>query len=309
MGKSFGESILAAVQMATEAVEQMVDSAVGTSQQAELDREFTLDGSLIFRLKQKSGTVRIVGGAESRVSLHARVTLRTGAVEAAEHYAAALGEAIRLEGNVLDIEPPALGTGFAPARIDWTVEVPTACEVRLRLGNGSVHVADVAGPIDAEAANGEIEVSAIVASVRAQTANGCIGLERCGAVKAESQNGAITITDVDGDVEASSANGTIDVKQASGRITLRTVNGTVTLDSAVHGDVDIETTNGSIDVRVPADSRFELDADVKVGRAETHLPLRDRTELDDAPAAGQLPRVRLRSVIGSITLDELPPAA
>src|SRR5262245_41280936 len=64
MYKSFGESIIAAVQKATEAVEHIVDSAVGMSQEAEVTRHFDVDGPLVVRLEQKSGAVRVTAHAE-----------------------------------------------------------------------------------------------------------------------------------------------------------------------------------------------------------------------------------------------------
>ncbi|WP_255193365.1 DUF4097 family beta strand repeat-containing protein [Natronobeatus ordinarius] len=112
--------------------------------------------------------------------------------------------------------PGLIRIGPSP-RMDLEVTVPEGFEVeRAAVRNGTVDVADVAGPLVVEARNGIVE-----------------------------------IRDVDGDLTATARNGTVDVAGVAGSLTAETRNGPVELAN-VAGDVEVQTRNGEVSLEVPS---------------------------------------------------------
>jgi DUF4097 and DUF4098 domain-containing protein YvlB len=208
---------------------------------------------------------------------------------------------VRREGLVLEVAAPS----EPRTRIEYEIAVPRQLEVAISVGSGAVSVLDLDGALEIASSNGEVRVQNARGDVSVRTANGGVRAEDlAGRATLETRNGAVTASRVKGALEAQSANGEISVSDARASLTVRTVNGRVQYSGEVLGDFDVETTNGAVTLRVPADSVFELDADVHVGQVHIDLPCSEGDAARRAPDEA-MPSVHLRSMVGRIAIEEL----
>jgi len=91
------------------------------------------------------------------------------------------------------------------------------------------------------------------------------------------------------------------VSDAGDAVRVAGTNGGIRFSGPVRGDIDLTATNGSIRIAVPAQSRFEIDAESRHGGVFSSLPVREAPR----PGEGPLPKVRARTVNGGIHIDEL----
>jgi hypothetical protein len=81
------------------------------------------------------------------------------------------------------------------------------------------------------------------------------------AVNFETTNGGVRLENLDGEMVASTTNGGVRGKGLRGTVRAETTNGGVEIDMAsVTGDIDLETTNGGIRLRLPRDTKANLEA-------------------------------------------------
>jgi hypothetical protein len=249
------------------------------------------------RVSNRSGSVLVMGHDATEVSVKARVSTRSSAVDAVMER---VRDTVRREGSVIEID----GLSEPRTHVDYEIAVPRHLQVAVSVGSGIVTVLDVTGPVDVSSANGEVGVQN-TGDVSVQTANGAVNArDLAGSSTLRTKNGAVTVTRARGALEAHSANGAISVEDAHASLTIRTVNGRVKYRGEVRGDFDITSTNGSITLRVPADSVFELDADVGVGQVHIDLPCSEGS-VAARDANETLPAVNLRSMVGRIAIEAL----
>ena len=302
--KDFDDAIRSAVKTATQAIEDAVEAVGGLAFGGETrDLRRTIDGTALrgLRARNRNGSVAASGYDGTEIVVEARIRVLGASKDRADEYVRRVEDAIRVEESALEIEAP-VGLGLHVAWVDYTLRVPRAFQVEIEVGNGRVSVEHVEGPVGIRSANGEVNVRRVEGRVSARTSNGKIAVEAVsGPIVLETHNGAVNVSRVAGTVSAKSANGEILVSDAAASVTVETINGTVRYQGRVCGDLDIGTTHGSITLKVPADSVFELDADVKVGRVHTDLPFSAHA----GTATEKLHAVRLRSVVGRIAIEAL----
>ncbi len=298
--QAIGEAVQASVQAAQEAVEAMAEHDFGFSEPEyhEISSELDARGLSGIRVSNRAGAVTLTGHDGEELSVKAKVLTSADDLDGVLDR---VQEAIRREGLVLEVSAPS----EPHTRIEYEIAVPRHLQVAIAVGSGAVSVRDLDAPLEVTSNNGEVRVQNAGGDVLIRTANGAVRAEDlAGKASLETKNGAVTVTRVQGELDAQSANGAVLVADAHSKVTIRTVNGRVQYRGQVLGDFDIATTNGAIALRVPGDSVFELDADVRVGRVHIDLPCSEGNGARRDPNEA-LPSVHLRSMVGRIAIEEL----
>jgi hypothetical protein len=297
--QAIGEAVQASVHAAQEAVNAMTDDfGCEEPDYHEVTSRHHALGLSGIRVSNRAGAVSLVGHDLEEVSVKAKVLTSAddldGVLERAHH-------AVRREGVVLEVGAPS----EPRTRIEYEIAVPRKLQVAISVGSGAVTVVDLDGPLEITSANGEVRVQNARGDVSVRTANGAVRVEDLGgSASLETKNGSVSATRVLGALEAQSANGAICIEESRSSLTVRTVNGRVQYRGEVLGDFDVSTTNGAITLSVPADSVFELDADVRVGQVDIDLPCSEGADAKRDPDEA-LPCVHLSSMVGRIAIEEL----
>ncbi len=198
------------------------------------------------------------------------------------------------------LRPSFLFFGRGP-KVDYEIAVPRETSVKVDSRNGRVEVRGVKGPVEIGSRNGPVTVEDCAEAVTVESRNGRIVVSRCGnRVAVKGRNGPLSIERVAEEVEVRTTNGAVTISDAGSSVRAESTNGPVRYSGPVAGDIVMEASNGSVHVRVPADSRFELDAESRNGRVRSDLPVRD-----DTRGSGPRPKVRLRTINGGIRIEPL----
>jgi DUF4097 and DUF4098 domain-containing protein YvlB len=155
------------------------------------------------------------------------------------------------------VQRPSGSRGGTGAR--FRIQVPRSTVLDfLSTSNGSIHVADGAGPARLRTSNGGIRVSGLDGSLEATTSNGTINAD---------------LTAVHGPVRAETSNGSIDLR----------------LPAGLHDDVRAQTSNGGISVHLPEG----LNARISAHTSNAHI-----TSDFDLQTHGEMEHNRLDGVMG-----------
>jgi hypothetical protein len=132
--------------------------------------------------------------------------------------------------------------------------------------------------------NGGILVTDIDGAVQVASHNGGIRVERVrGDVRGTAHNGVIRLTDVGGSVEFESHNGTINITRAAGSIRGISHNGGVDVELAgatfSGRRLDVTTHNGSINLAVPRSYSAHVRAETHRGSLNSDFPITVRGRL------------------------------
>lgn len=259
------------------------------------------------------GTIRLRG--EDRIDVQVRATLKltTDSEAEADEMAGELQRGIRADGGRVHVHYPRSEgrSGFGRLRdtaeqggrleIDYEIAAPSGSSVELSLVNGTVAVQAIEGRARIRMVNGNFEVQDIGQDVSMQYVNAGGSVRRTGGqVHVHYTNGGLEVVEPDGEVSVHVVNGRVEVKNARAAVNMRGVSGTYILSGPIGAEVKIWSGQGSIRLDLPEDSRFELDAKSTLGSVTSELDVRD-----GGGGRGRLPRVRLRSEVGSIELRKL----
>lgn len=123
------------------------------------------------------------------------------------------------------------------ASLDLEVEVPTALDLRIDDGSGSLTVRTVAS-LELDDGSGGIEVSDVRGDLTIDDGSGEITVLGVG--------GDVEIDDGSGEIEVTGVGGTVRVDDGSGEIELRDVDGDVVVEEDGSGEIQIEGVGGSV---------------------------------------------------------------
>jgi DUF4097 and DUF4098 domain-containing protein YvlB len=94
------------------------------------------------------------------------------------------------------------------------------------------------------------------------------------SVSFETVNGGVRLENLDGQIVASTTNGGVRGRGLRGSVKAETTNGGVEIDMvAVTGEIDLDTTNGGIKLRLPGDTKANLEARCTNGGISVEEPL------------------------------------
>jgi hypothetical protein len=305
---------------------------------AKYERQVELSAPLApgssFSAETRDGSITLEGAQTAECRLVA--TIRTRA--ATEDEAMELAEQIQVkleprgETLVAVIEKPST---IRNARYGVSLQgtIPTQTNLALVTSDGSIHVANIDGNIDARTSDGSIKASGIRGDTKLKTSDGRIICERVegavldvhtsdgsinlGQIKAEScaartSDGSITLTEVRTDnLDLHTTDGAIRCHGISAaNLSGRTSDGSVQIEYASDApnviDATVSTSDGSITFVAPPGLSATVDASTNDGSVRTALPItvegKVGKSLRGTIGAGE-GRLVLRTHDGSITIQ------
>jgi DUF4097 and DUF4098 domain-containing protein YvlB len=272
-----------------------------------LTRELTVRTPFVLDLISANGPLKVTAGTTDLASVQATAEIAADSEAYADEILERIANGIVLSEGSLDIHYQGAHGERDDERVEvaYVIEVPVATRARIELANGPVEVRGIDGPLDVEHANGPLRISGVGGAVAVHTINGGLQAEGCGAeVEVTAVNGPLTLRDVADRVEIDTTNGPIQLQRIGGGIQAHALNGPISYEGDLGGDLDLSAHNGGISLRLPAASRFELDAASARGVVDSEFTV---TGQEGAPA--DVYYVKLRTENGPIRLQKLQPAA
>lgn len=189
----------------------------------------------------------------------------------------------------------------------------TATEVtgdaRVATSYSGVTVEKVAGGARLAAEHGEVVARDVKGSLNAQASFDRVRLERIGGpVEIEVEHGGVEASTLGVGVRAKASGDSVAISDFEGPAEVRVERGSVELSTAkpVKDAFFVSATHGGIRLDVPADSRFQLEAEVERGQIEVDVPGLVATETSKKSFKGTMgtggARVRLRAEGGDVTV-------
>jgi DUF4097 and DUF4098 domain-containing protein YvlB len=179
-------------------------------------------------------------------------------------------------------------------------------DARGRTSGGDIQVTDIQGPVDMGTSGGDVRAEQIEGATRLSTSGGDLDIARLkGDLDAKTSGGYIHLDNVVGKVVARTSSGNVIARGIRGDSELKTSGGDIraTIDGkiAAHtsgGDVTAElvganrgisvtSSGGDLTVRVPKDTKAELNAATSGGSVRTELPV-TTTEMGEHRLTGTI---------------------
>jgi hypothetical protein len=199
-----------------------------------------------------------------------------------------------LEGGLKGGNPFGMLTG-GRVGFDLRIDLPRAVvaahpgHVRVRTANGDVRIEEVAGLVDVATANGDVVTRDLKGEIAVHAANGDLSFER--------PEGRVTARTVSGDLTIRGGN--------LSRFTLNTVNGDVSVETALTGDASrIEGVSGDValDLTLPAATGGSISVRSISGNARVEPPFRSvaKRTWRIGPGSDGGPSVAVKTVSGDL---------
>ena len=187
------------------------------------------------------GSISVRGVQTSECKVLAKIVAHARTEERAQELAEQIEPRLEPAGNGLRVvidRPHTLVNAWYSVSLD--VQVPTETGLTLTTGDGSVHVADITGSLEARTGDGGIEVETVKGNVKLHTSDGsvvCTRLEAETARYAQLADGSITLTNVRADnLTARTGDGSIRGREiAADRADFHTSDGAIHIDWAQDG--------------------------------------------------------------------------
>jgi DUF4097 and DUF4098 domain-containing protein YvlB len=110
-----------------------------------------------------------------------------------------------------------------------------------------------------------------------------------------------------GDVDVSSSSGEVVVTGVDGAARVSASSGSIVVEGRPTGPWDVHSSSGSVTLRIPSDTRFDLDARVSSGRIETAHGITMIGTIDKRRLQGKVlgggPLVSVRTSSGGIRIQ------
>ncbi len=163
--------------------------------------------------------------------------------------------------------------------------------------------------VDVGSTNGKICLEGINRSIRARSNNGSISISDIrGDIDVTTANAKVTCSCTHGHLRARSSNGKIEVDSHQGSIDASTSNGIIraSIDELGETGVSLTTTNGRIVLDLPDKPDVDVDILVENGHIRNDLELKDQTHDMNGRVRGRIGNggtpIRLRTSNGTVAL-------
>jgi DUF4097 and DUF4098 domain-containing protein YvlB len=271
-----------------------------------ISRELAVQTPFALDVAGANGPVKVSGGKDLIASVQASIEVVSGSEAEADAVMEQVAEGIVLDATSLSIHfVPSHQRDDERVKISYVIAVPRATRATVAVANGPVEVGGIDGPLEVQTANGPTRIADVAQAVTLHTINGGLQLERCGArIEVSAVNGPLTLRDAAGPLRIETTNGPIHLERIGGGIEGHALNGPLTYEGELAGNLDLSARNGPIRLRLPADSRFDLDAESVRGAVHSEFSVTEQA----APPADAF-RVRLRTENGAIHLEKLQATA
>jgi DUF4097 and DUF4098 domain-containing protein YvlB len=259
------------------------------------DKTLSVSGPATVSVSTGSGYIHVYPGSDNQVHIIGHVHSRNGLFgNDADGAVKKIVDAppIQQSGNTITIGKTDDDEHlFRNVSIDYDVTTPASTTLKARSGSGSLEIGGIQGEVAAGTGSGGIHVDNIGANARLETGSG--------SIKATNVHGGATARTGSGGIElAMSAPGEMKADTGSGSIH---VSGTPTSSWTAR------TGSGSVTLEVPADAKFNLDADTGSGGVKVDRPIVMQGSLNKHHVSGAVngggPIVHVSTGSGSVTVQ------
>ncbi len=287
-----------------------------------LDRTFTVAPGGRLTIEADGADLRVAGTSSDKVVVHILVTGSERSLERMNLSAEQSGNDVAViakedsgrgwfsigwnrEGRVEVQVPRNYNIDIRTSGGDITVGQLQG-ETRGKTSGGDIRLTELTGPVDMSTSGGDVRVEQVAGNTRLNTSGGDIEIARLsGDLDAKTSGGYIHLDDVVGKVLARTSSGNVIARGIRGDSDLKTSGGDIraTIDGkiAAHtsgGDVmaelvgknrgiSVSSSGGDLTVRVPKDTRAELNAATSGGSVRTELPV-TTTEMGEHKLTGTI---------------------
>ncbi len=201
------------------------------------------------RVKLDSGSVKVVGGSQSRISyiIHRRA-YASSEQEARREFDAYKISAL-IKGDTAWFVEESQGGRDRKSSDDLVINVPRSLDsAKVETGGGGIAATAIAGRVVLESGGGNIRLDDIGGDASAETGGGTIDVGSVqGAVILQTGGGNIKIASVKGEIKAQSGGGSVVVLSGLQGAVLETGGGSIRVDKC-SGAVKATTGGGSVDL-------------------------------------------------------------
>ena len=215
-------------------------------------RTYSLSPTGTVEVVNGNGRITVTGGKGTQVEVKAEVVARASTDQQAREFLKQIQIREDVSADHIRLETTAPKVHGSHAEVRYEIAVPEGVSLRLQNTNGQIHIAGVAGTVQAETTNGGVKGEALSGRVEASTTNGGVDLDMLavpeGGIRAETTNGGVSLSlpsAAKANLRASCVNGGISVTglTVDGESTRRRVEGRVNGGGPT---VELETTNGGV---------------------------------------------------------------
>ena len=238
-----------------------------------------------------NGKTRVIGEDRQDIEICVHKSVRADCPDLAEKLLDLIHIQHAKSGDILEIE----------------VQIPRKCSRR-----AVAHI-EVCVPRETKVAltstNGKICLEGLARSIRARSNNGSVSISEVqGDIDVTTANAKVTCRFTRGQLHARSSNGKIEVGRHTGSIDASTSNGVIraSLDALGEKGVTLATTNGRIVLELPENPDADVDIRVENGLIRNDLDLKNETGEASGRIRGCLGKggipIRLRTSNGTVSL-------
>ncbi len=261
------------------------------------DKTYAVTGKPDLHVDTNDGHIRVDAWDRNEVAV--RVFVRGWSVGIG-----AGGKDVRItekqEGNRinLDVRAPRSGWGIniQSRSVQIEISVPRQTDLEATSGDGHMQVSGLEGTLSLRSGDGHITLTSIRGPMRLYTGDGRIDGDR-----------------LDGPLDAQTSDGSIRVSGRFDALDLRTGDGSIQAEvdngSKLTSAWTLRTGDGNIRLRLPSETRADLEAHTGDGRIHLDIPVEVVGRVSRSDIRGRMngggPALRLRSGDGIITIERM----
>jgi len=305
----------------------------GARYEKEVELSAPLAAGSSFAAETRDGAIKVQGVETGECRVLAKIVAHARTEDRAQELAEQIEVRLEPAGAGLKVVtegPRTMGSAWYAVSLE--VRVPVQTSLVLGTDDGSVHLTNITGDVDARTSDGSIEAEALKGNVKLRTSDGHITGVRLeaaaldlhandGSIRisdasaktctAKTSDGSITLTDVRADsIAAETSDSTIRLQRiAAGRVECHTSDGSIHIDYAPDApkapDVTATTSDGGITFIAPPDLSATIDAATTDGSIHTSLPITVEGKVGKSltgKVGGGEGKIHLRTHDGSITI-------
>lgn len=263
--------------------------AAGTTlSQQRFEKKFSVSPGGTLTLSTDVGTVKVIGGSSSEVSVVAEIRGRDRDVKNFDINASQSGNNVDVTGkmhkgggwfwNSVDID------------VDFTVNVPREYSLKLRTSGGDIAVSQLKGSIWGKTSGGNVSVGGTVGEVDLETSGGNVEADKCtGNIRMRTSGGEIQIATVTGDLDVETSGGDVRISDVDGQVHAGTSGGSMYLKlKGANKGVHAETSGGDIEISLPKTAAANIDAGTSGGGVHFDFPVTVSGHIDESHVKGTL---------------------
>ena len=286
-------------------------SATAYAADRDFDRTLPVSGAATLDVSTGSGYLHIYSGSGNQVHIVGHVHSRPGLFGGdADKAVSEIADAppITQSGNTITIKSPHDNDLFRHVSIDYDITAPASSSVAAHSGSGGVEIGGIQGQVTAGSGSGSIHVDNIGGNAHLETGSGSIDATNVhGAANVQTGSGHIRLAVLSpGEVRAHTGSGSIELSGINGGLRADTGSGRIEISGNPTSEWRVQTGSGSVEMRVPADARFDLDADTGSGGIHTDRPITVQSGMSRHHMSGSVngggPTLRISTGSGSISI-------